>query len=151
MSDNRLVECRNERDALRQEIQDLRDLMNTPEKAAIKRLKFRLKETKERLEFYKSKCVFQKGSLSDLKQKLDPLRTALKTTGNRAEIYLQQLNEIRDWFTKNGHPIVMGETIIEKLDNLQSIINAQHQMLHPDEEKKEDPNPFGLAKKLGDI
>jgi len=41
----------------------------------------------------------------------------------------QQITDIRSWFNKHGHTVVMGETILEKLDNLQAIIDGLKELV----------------------
>lgn len=54
-------------------------------------------------------------------------------TKEEAEAYKQGFEDaekpIRDWLERNDHDLTPGETIIEKLDNMQSIIDSQRDLL----------------------
>jgi len=167
MSDNKLNECRQERDRLRVKVQGLEKLLDMPEHKAVKTLHYERRRDHELVEKLKQKLSRLKTANGDLHSQIDPLRQTLKTEKSRTELFESQLQEIREWLRDNGHPVVMGESIVEKLVNMQTIINSNAAMMavlnhvlkeRPEvaaifkeelENAKSDPNPLGLASKIG--
>jgi chromosome segregation ATPase len=167
MSDKKLNECRAERDRLRIQVEGLNKLLEMPEHRAVKVLHFERRRDHAVIEKLKQRTKRLKDSNASLHSQLDPLRQSLKTERARTELLEGQLQEIRDWLRDNGHPIVMGESFLEKLANMQTIIDSSRNqlvvldyMLKKNEpfreafkkaldQQKTDPNPLGLASKIG--
>lgn len=163
----------NDKDLIRCPVkEEYEALLAQPTNQAIKNLKFKNSTLVQKAEKLKEKVKSLQESNEKLRQLPEELKAELKGIKALAELEASKLREIRQWLTDHNHPQNKGESIIEKLDNMQAIIDGnagivevlnQVMAKHPEvkryfkehfdkkQKKAKKGNPLGLAAKIGEL